>query len=90
MTEEAKPQHTVNDLYAVLFSTIKGVRDGSVPIESAQAINDLSQTIVNAAKVQVEFSKVTGNDVAGGFLPAPAPQPATTTPEPGVTRHQLR
>lgn len=46
---------TINDLRDRLFATIDGVRDGSVSIDQAKQISDLSQVIVNTAKVEVDY-----------------------------------
>jgi hypothetical protein len=59
----------VEDLRAVLFDVIAGVRDGSVPLDRAKVIAELTQVVVNTAKTEVEFIKATnGKGVASGFL----------------------
>lgn len=51
----ATDSFTINDLRSRLFATIDGVRDGSVSIDQAKQISDLSQVIVNTAKVEVDY-----------------------------------
>lgn len=51
---------TINDLRDVLFSTIDGLKDGSLDIEKARAINDLSKTITETAKVEVLYLRAAG------------------------------
>jgi len=50
---------SITDLREHLFAAIQGVRDGSVSIEQAKTISDLSQVIVNTAKVEVDFMRAT-------------------------------
>lgn len=83
---------TVSDLREHLFATLDGLRTGTISIETARAISEVSQTIINSAKVEVEYAKVTdgGNST---FLAAAdddddqARLPAGVT---GITRHRLR
>lgn len=64
----------ITALRAVLFDTLRGIRDGSVDIEKAKAINDTAQVIVNTAKAEIDFARATGATVASNFIPS---QPAT-------------
>lgn len=48
---------TINDLRDHLFDTIAAVRDGRMSIEQARTIGDLSQVIVNTAKVEIDFAR---------------------------------
>ena len=79
---------TVSDLRDHLFATLAGLRDGTVSIETAKAISDVSQTIINSARVEVEYAKVTdgGSSTFLGAVPDDA-LPAGVT---GITRHRLR
>ena len=52
--------NTIEDLRRRLFETIDGVRDGSIDIDKAKLVGDLSQVIVNTAKVEVEYLRTTG------------------------------
>lgn len=51
---------TINDLRTVLLDTIQALRDGNIDIEKARAIGDLSQVVVNTAKVEVDMVKAVG------------------------------
>jgi hypothetical protein len=51
---------TISDLRDVLFSTIEGLKDGSVDIDRARAINELSKTITDTAKVEIDYLRVVG------------------------------
>jgi len=65
-----------------LFATIRGLKDKSISIEQAKAISDTAQTIINGAKVEVEYAKVVGAEIGSSFLPAPSTS--------GVIRHRLK
>lgn len=52
-----------NDITALrehLFAALQGVKDKSLDIDQARAINELSKTLVDTAKVEVDYLKVTG------------------------------
>lgn len=53
---------TIADLRTTLADTIRDLRDpkSDMTVEKAKAINDLSQTIINSAKVEVDALKVMG------------------------------
>lgn len=85
----------INDLRAILFAELRRLRepDSTPDIERAKAINDIAQTIINSAKAEVEYMRVTGGK-GSGFVPElPAPENGSTTVEnvPGgrVIRHRL-
>ena len=46
---------TIEDLRTVLFETIEGVKSGKLDLDRAKMVSDLSQVVVNSAKVEVEF-----------------------------------
>ena len=67
---------TIEDLREHLFSTIAGVKAGTVTIEQAKTIGDLCQVVVNTAKVEVDFVRATERRDSAFLVSAPA---ATTT-----------
>lgn len=73
----------VNQLRRHLFDAIEGIKSKSISIEQAKAVADLSQVIINSAKVEVEYAKASGGKIASGFLPD---KPAV----PGLTVHRMR
>jgi hypothetical protein len=79
-------QRTIEDLRAVLFDAIAGVKSGVIDIEKAKVISELSQVMVNSAKVEVDHAKVTGKK-AGGFLEQKEVLPPGIT---GTTVHKIR
>lgn len=60
--------NTITGLRDIMFSTLRGIQDGSVDVDKAKAINDTAQTIINTAKVEVEFLKATGSPASTGFI----------------------
>lgn len=63
--------HDVDELRKHLFETLRALRDEKHPmdIERAKAISDTAQTIINSAKVEVEFIKNVGG-AGSGFIPS--------------------
>jgi len=48
----------ITALRTTLFEVLQGVRDKSINIEEAKAVNEIAQTIINSAKIEVEHLKV--------------------------------
>lgn len=72
-------KNRIEDLRNHLFETLEMLKDSDKPmdIDRAKAISDVAQTIINSAKVEVEFSRVTGRAPASKFLPAEEPTNGT-------------
>lgn len=90
---------TIEDLRAALFATLEGVKSGAIEIERARAINDVAKTIVDTARVEVQFFDVVGGKNAKSpfLLPgqaadtppkAPAPAPLGSAPLSIVAQQQ--
>ena len=79
----------IAELRAILFGTLRGVKDGTLNPEKAKAINDTAQTIINSAKVEVDYLKTIGGGESEFIAPSTAQpalghhQPAQTTQTPG-------
>jgi len=50
----------IDTLREHLFATLQGVKDGSINIEKAKVIGDISQVLINTAKVECDFIKANG------------------------------
>lgn len=50
-------------------------------IDRAKAINEVAQTIINSAKVEIDALRVIGG-TGSGFIPAPPPEKPNTNPKP--------
>ena len=62
--------NTIRDLRKHLFDAIAGVRDGSMDIDKAKTVAELSKVVVDSARVEVDFMKVRGDTGNGtGFIP---------------------
>jgi hypothetical protein len=60
----------IQDLRDHLFETIKMLKDpnSKMDVEKAKAISEISQVIINSAKVEVEYMKNVGG-LGSGFIP---------------------
>lgn len=63
-------KHTISDLRDTLFETLKDLRSKENPMEidRAKAIVQVSETIIESARTEVEFMRVTGT-AGSGFIP---------------------
>jgi hypothetical protein len=72
-----------------LFEALQGVKAGTLDIEKARAINELGKTLVDTAKVEVDYLRATGGgestfiDTAVGASNLPDGITA-------ITRHRLK
>lgn len=64
-------KNKIEDLRNHLFATIEGLLDTETPlaIDRAKAVADVAQVLVNSAKVEVDFLKVTDSVRGSGFIP---------------------
>lgn len=69
---------TIDDLRTHLFDTLAALKDKNAPmdLDRARAVADIGRVIVDSAKVEVDFLKVTGAIKSTGFLPDGDEQPA--------------
>jgi len=65
-------KNKIDDLRNHLFATLEALQDEENPmdIERAQAISNVAQTLINSAKVEVEYLKATGQTMGSGFIPS--------------------
>jgi len=61
--------HTITNLREQLFNTLSALQDKTNPmdIERAKAISEISQVIINSAKVEVDHMRVSGG-LGSGFM----------------------
>jgi len=64
-------KNKIEDLRNHLFETIEALKDPDKPmeIERAKAVADVAQKIIDSAKVEVDFMRVTGAVSGTGFIP---------------------
>lgn len=60
--------NTAEDLRAFLFESLRGVKSGAIDKDQAKSIVEISQVIVNSAKVEVEASRHGVHRSESGFL----------------------
>lgn len=87
----------MEDLRNHLFETLEALKDEAKPMELERAITiaQVAQVLVDTAKVEVAFVKITGS-AGSGFIPTalPAPPggetPSAAAAGSGTTVHRLR
>jgi hypothetical protein len=83
--------NTLDSLREHLFAALEGLRDKESPldIERARAISEVAKTVIDSAKVEVDYLRVRGGDGSSEFLggkEAPALPPGVTN----VRQHRLK
>lgn len=82
MSEQTnQPTNDITTVRAALFDTLRalGNKDDPMDIERAKAINEVAQTIINSAKVEVDALRVIGG-TGSGFIPALPPPKSEPKP----------
>lgn len=74
----------ITALRALLFETLEGVKSGAMDLDRARAVNEISKTLVETARVEVDYLKTTGGQESG-FMESPK-EPAL----PGRTVHRIK
>ena len=68
-------------LQDILMQSIKDVRSGAMEASTAKAVNEIAQTLINSAKVEVEFMRATKRSESrffqNGFESTPRKQGGT-------------
>lgn len=79
---------TIGDLRETLFATLEGVKNGTIDLDKARAVNELGKTITDTAKVEVDYLRVNG----GGESPFVEAVANDNLPPGivGITRHRLQ
>ena len=72
-----------NELNDVLFATLRDLKDRETPdLERARAISEIAQTIINAAKVNVDYIKTAGKGRSDFFR---TPETIENAAQPTIT-----
>jgi hypothetical protein len=85
-------KNKIEDLRDHLFETLEALRDPERPmaLDRARAICDVSQTIINSAKVEVDFINAVGKASGSGFIPEKPRGPAPLEAPPMRTIGQAK
>lgn len=78
----------IEDLREALFATLQGVKDGSIDIEKARAVNELGKTLCDTAKVEVDYLRASGGGESV-FLSTAIGADNLPTGITGIVRHRL-
>ena len=80
---------SISDLRAALFATLEAVKDGTMDLDKARQVNEVAKTIVETAKVEVDYLRVTGGGESQ-FIDTAAGQDNLPPGITGVVRHRLQ
>ena len=62
-------KNKIEDLRNHLFETLEMLKDGDIDVERAKAVSGVAQTIINSAKVEIDYLRVTEQRSGTGFIP---------------------
>lgn len=89
----------LDDLRVALFATLEGVKSGTLDLERARAVNEVAKTLVDTAKVEVDFLRATDGSQStfigtqAPALPDASRRGEVTSPAPngitGIVRHRM-
>jgi hypothetical protein len=77
------------DLRAVLFETLRAVRSGEVDLDRARAVNELGKTLIDTAKVEVDYIRSVGGGESE-FIERSQGQSALPPGITGIRQHRLK
>jgi hypothetical protein len=77
-------------LREALFATLNGVKDGTLDLDRARAVNEVAKTIVDTAKVEVDYLRTTGAEGGSEFIAATEQQKSLPAGVLGITQHRMR
>lgn len=74
-------KNKIEDLRNHLFETLEALKDPEKPmdIDRARAIADVAKEIIQSAKVEVDYLRVSGQVMGSGFIPADRQLPQGAT-----------
>jgi hypothetical protein len=62
------PRNKIDDLRNHLFETIEMLKDKEIDVNTAKAISEVAQVIVNTAKVEIQFINRQNSSEEIGFI----------------------
>jgi hypothetical protein len=85
MSNPPDQSRSISDLRETLFDVIADVRSGKLDVEKAKAVNGLASSIIDTAKVEVDYLRINDGGESA-FIDAIGDKSLP----PGVVRHRLR
>jgi len=81
----------LSDLREALFDTLQKVKNGEIDLDRARAVNEIGKTLIDSAKVEVEYLRLT-DDAESSFIDPKAAAEVEPLPNgvAGVVRHLIR
>lgn len=79
---------TINDLRETLFATLDAVKSGTLDLDKARAVNEVAKTIVDTAKVEVDYLRTAGGGESS-FISTAIGADNLPTGITGIVRHRL-
>lgn len=82
---------TIDDLRTALFDTLEQVKAGTMDLDKARAVNELGKTLIDSARVEVDYLRTTGGE-ASSFIDTTPDEDEKDLPKgiTGRTVHRLR
>lgn len=70
-----------------LFATLRALRNPEKPldVDTARAVVEVGKVIIDSARVEVEMTRITGQQSGSGFVPLAAPPAPAESAKPGIT-----
>lgn len=56
------------ELREALFAALDGLKAGTIDVSTAKAMSDVSQTIINSAKLDIDYARHCGADIRMSFI----------------------
>ncbi len=78
----------IDDLRRRLFESIDAVKDGSMSIETAKSINELSKSIIDTARVEVDLLETIGGKKSD-FIEPPEKSENLPSGIASITQHRI-
>lgn len=79
---------TITELRTALFETLRAVRAGEIDLDRARQVNEIGKTLIDSAKVEVDYLRATGGGESG-FIDTAAGANNLPPGITGITRHRL-
>lgn len=76
---------SINDLREAMFDTLAALKSGKISVEQARAASQIGGVLIESAKVEVEFMKVSEGGGSGFFEVAERLPDGVV----GITRHRI-